>query len=218
MLPESNGHTYPETMTSETIVLQCPYPLITLGLTQVLRAAGYEVRSMLKGPAMEGETPSLVIYCPKDEGVSEEAARGVTSLQARAPDACIVVLGLSGSDLPLAHAALKAGARGFLHLGMQPSQIARALRLACQGEAVFPREMVTGLLMEEKYSNHSNLEALTARQREILELVGEGLTNAGIARRLFVAEGTVKQHLRATYKLLEVKSRTQAVEFLWSHN
>ena len=171
-----------------------------------------------KGPAMEGETPSLVIYCPEDEGFGEDAAQGVTFLQDLVPDACIVVLGLSGSDLPLAHAALKAGARGFLHLGMQPSQIARALRLACQGEAVFPREMVTGLLMEEKYSNHSNLEALTARQREILELVGEGLTNAGIARRLFVAEGTVKQHLRATYKLLEVKSRTQAVEFLWSHN
>jgi DNA-binding NarL/FixJ family response regulator len=80
---------------------------------------------------------------------------------------------------------------------------------------VFPRELITGLLRGEKYSN---LLALTARQREILELVGEGLTNADIARRLFVAEGTVKQHLRATYKLLEVRSRTQAVEFLRSHN
>jgi DNA-binding NarL/FixJ family response regulator len=164
---------------------------------------------------MEGESPSVVIYCPKDEDVGEDVTQGVKGLQALAPDACIVILGLSASDLPLANAALRAGARGFLHLGMQPSHIARALRLACQGEVVFPRELITGLLKGEKYSN---LLVLTARQREILELVGEGLTNAGIARRLFLAEGTVKQHLRATYKLLEVRSRTQAVEFLWAHN
>jgi DNA-binding NarL/FixJ family response regulator len=197
------------------IVPECPYPLITLGLQQVLRAAGYEVRSGLKGPDMERESPSVVIYVPNNEDVGEDVAQGVKSLQALALDACIVVLGLSSSDVPLAHAAVSAGARGFLHLGMQPSQIARALRLASQGEVVFPRELITGLLRGEKYSN---LLALTARQREILELVGEGLTNADIARRLFVAEGTVKQHLRATYKLLEVRSRTQAVEFLRSHN
>jgi DNA-binding NarL/FixJ family response regulator len=197
------------------IVPECPYPLITLGLHQVLRAAGYEVRSGLKGPDMERESPSVVIYVPNSEDVDEDVAQGVKSLQALALDACIVVLGLSSSDVPLAHAAVSAGARGFLHLGMPPSQIARALHLASQGEVVFPRELITGLLRGEKYSN---LLALTARQREILELVGEGLTNADIARRLFVAEGTVKQHLQATYKLLEVRSRTQAVEFLWSHN
>jgi DNA-binding NarL/FixJ family response regulator len=60
------------------------------------------------------------------------------------------------------------------------------------------------------------LLALTCRQREILELVGEGLTNAGIARRLFLAEGTVKQHLRAAYKLLNVRSRVQAAALLRS--
>jgi DNA-binding NarL/FixJ family response regulator len=87
--------------------------------------------------------------------------------------------------------------------------------LVCQGEVVFPRELTTGLLRGEKYST---LLALTARQREILELVGEGLTNAEIARRLFLAEGTVKQHLRAAYKLLNVRSRVQAVKLLRSHN
>jgi two-component system response regulator DevR len=184
-------------------------------MKQVLGAAGYEVRSMQKGPAMEEESPSVVIYVPNNEGVGKDVAQGVKGLQGLAPDASIVVLGLSSSDLPLANAALRAGARGLVHLGMQPSQIARALRLVCQGEVVFPRELTTGLLRGEKYST---LLALTARQREILELVGEGLTNAEIARRLFLAEGTVKQHLRATYKLLEVRSRTQAVEFLWSHN
>jgi DNA-binding NarL/FixJ family response regulator len=200
-------------MMSETILLECPYPLITLGLKQVLRAAGYEVRSGHKGPAMEGKTLSLAVYVPNDEDVGEDVARGVKSLQGLVLDTPIVVLDLSG-EMPHAHAAFKAGARGFLHLGMQPSQIAQALRLACQGEVVFPRELVSKLIQEEE--TPPELLALTCRQREILELVGEGLTNAGVARRLFLAEGTVKQHLRAAYKLLNVRSRVQAVALLRS--
>ena len=170
---------------------------------------------MQKGPATEQKTPALAIYVPNDEDVGEDVARGVTALQGLVPDASIVLLGLSSGDLPLAHAALRAGARGFLHLEMQPSQIARALRLACQGEVVFPRELVPNLIGEE---TPPELPALTGRQREILELVGEGLTNAQIARRLFLAECTVKQHLRAAYKLLNVRSRVQAVALLRAHN
>jgi DNA-binding NarL/FixJ family response regulator len=201
-------------MTPETIVVECPYPLIALGMKQVLRAAGYEVRSGHKGPAMEGKTPALAIYVPNDEDVGEDVVRGVKSLQGLVLDASIVVLSLEG-DPSLAHAAFKAGARGFLHLGMQPSQIAHALRLACQGEVVFPRELVPNLIQEEEPP--SELLALMGRQREILELVGEGLTNAQIARRLFLSEGTVKQHLRAAYKLLNVRSRVQAVALLRTH-
>ena len=165
---------------------------------------------------MERKTPALAIYVAKDEEVGEDVVRGVKSLQGLVLDASIVVLGLSSSNLPLVHAVFKAGARGFLHLGMQPSQIAQALRLACQGEVVFPREMVPNLIQEEETPS-AELLALTARQREILELVGEGLTNAQIARRLFLAECTVKQHLRAAYKLLDVRSRVQAVKLLRTH-
>jgi DNA-binding NarL/FixJ family response regulator len=164
---------------------------------------------------MEQKPPALAIYVSNDEDVDEDIAQGVTGLQGLVPDAFVVVLGFGSSDLPVARAALKAGARGFLHLEMQPAQIAHALRLACQGEVVFPRELVPSLIQEE---NPPGLLALTARQREILELVGEGLTNAEIARRLFLAEGTVKQHLRASYRLLNVRSRSQAVRVLWSHN
>jgi DNA-binding NarL/FixJ family response regulator len=201
-------------MMSETILLECPYPLVTLGMKQVLRAAGYQVRSGHKDLAVEAKTPSLAVYVPNDEDVGEDVARGVKSLQGSVLNASIVVLSLEG-DSSLAHAAFRAGARGFLHLGMQPSQLAQAFRLACQGEVVFPREMVPNLIQEEETPS-AELLALTCRQREILELVGEGLTNAGIARRLFLAEGTVKQHLRAAYKLLNVRSRVQAAALLRS--
>jgi DNA-binding CsgD family transcriptional regulator len=55
-----------------------------------------------------------------------------------------------------------------------------------------------------------DLAALSARQREILGLVVEGMSNAEIARRLFLSESTVKQHLRGAYKLLGASNRTEA--------
>jgi DNA-binding NarL/FixJ family response regulator len=210
----------PEPETQLAVWVQCPYPLVTLGLQQTLRAAGHDIRLERKGPgATEHQDqdevhPSCVVYCPKDE---DDAASRVERLRHRFPEAPVLVLGSDSGDLPLARAALRGGARGFLHLGMQPSQIAHALRLAFQGEVVFPREMVPTLIQEEETPS-AELLALTCRQREILELVGEGLTNAGIARRLFLAEGTVKQHLRAVYKLLNVRSRVQAVALLRAHN
>ena len=56
----------------------------------------------------------------------------------------------------------------------------------------------------------ANLGLLSARQREILGYVVEGLSNAEIARRLFLSESTIKQHLRTAYKLLGVSNRTEA--------
>jgi DNA-binding NarL/FixJ family response regulator len=60
----------------------------------------------------------------------------------------------------------------------------------------------------------ANLDILSHRQRELLELVVEGFTNAQIAKRLFLSESTVKQHLRAAYKLLGMSNRTQAAKLV----
>jgi DNA-binding NarL/FixJ family response regulator len=67
-------------------------------------------------------------------------------------------------------------------------------------------------MTEETKTEH--LRVLTPRQREILELVVEGLSNARIAERLFLTESTIKQHLRAAYKLLNVRNRTEAAKLL----
>jgi DNA-binding NarL/FixJ family response regulator len=60
----------------------------------------------------------------------------------------------------------------------------------------------------------ADLTVLTSRQREIMGLVGEGLSNAQIAQRLFVTESTIKQHLRTAYKALNVRNRVQAARLL----
>lgn len=151
----------------------------------------------------EGKVPSLVLACAEGE---EDATNEVGRVLWLAPGAAVVVLG-PRNDVRLARSALRAGARGFLHASTRPSEVARAVAVALGDETVVPRELVAGLIKGEE---PADLSALTDRQREILALVAEGLANARIAKCLFVAESTVKQHLKAAYKHLRVKNRAQA--------
>lgn len=123
------------------------------------------------------------------------------------PDASPVVVFGPQLDLPLARDALQAGAFGFVHAKMTPDQLVRAVAVAAKGELVAPWELLRYLLLED---NSHDLAALSARQREILGFVLEGLSNAEIGRRLYLSESTIKQHLRSAYKLLGVSNRTEA--------
>jgi DNA-binding NarL/FixJ family response regulator len=134
----------------------------------------------------------------------------VDRLRELSPDASPILIFATHLDLPLARDALRVGASGFIHAEMTPNQLARAVAVALKGELVAPRELLRYLLAEET----ANLGVLSARQREILELVVEGLSNAEIARRLFLSESTIKQHLRAAYKLLGVNNRTEAANLI----
>jgi DNA-binding NarL/FixJ family response regulator len=122
----------------------------------------------------------------------------------------ILVFG-SHLDLPMARQALMLDTSGFIHAGMTPDQLVRAVTVAERGELVAPREMVKYLISREM---PASLNGLSARQREILELVVEGRSNAEIAKTLYLSESTIKQHLRAAYKLLEVSNRTEAAKLI----
>ncbi len=182
----------------------CPYPVVNAGLARALGEAG--VRHGSRPP--DGDVSHCVLlWADGAEGLPETLGR----LQEASPDAPILVFGLR-EDLSLARDALQAGARGFVHAGMRPDQIARALSVASKGEIVAPRGLIEFLLADGESS--ANLDILSHRQREILELVVEGFTNAQIAKRLFFSESTVKQHLRAAYKLLVVSNRTEAAKLV----
>lgn len=182
--------------------LWCPSsPMLALGLEKALGDKAYVHR---KREAPASGDPSLVVVCPSSE---EELAANVARVKGLVPDAPIVVLGMR-AELPMARAALRAKTRGFVHAGMRPEQLARALWVAKRGEVVVPRELLVGLVGEEDRSEE--LTELTARQEEILELVDEGLSNAEIARRLYLSESTIKQHLRKVYQTLGVKNRNHA--------
>ena len=173
--------------------------------------AGAGLQRALGGPRRchRGEAPpprepsAIVVCCPEDaEGVAAEVKEALRG----APGATVVAFG-SSPDPELARAAVRAGARGFLHAGMPPQQIARAVSVALSGEVVLPRALLRALVERER---PADLSVLSARQREVLGLVAEGLSTSQIARRLYLSESTVKQHLRKTYRLLGVNNRLEA--------
>ena len=182
------------------IWVDCPASVVSTGLVGAL-----EKRARVhQGPNPPGNIPSCIILCATgDVALSERVER----YRELGPDAPPILVFGSQLDLPLARDALKAGASGFVHAEMTPDQLVRAVAVAKEGELVAPRELLRYLLAEEE---PANLAALTARQKEILGYVVEGLPNAEIAGRLFLSESTIKQHLRAAYKLLGVNNRTEA--------
>jgi DNA-binding NarL/FixJ family response regulator len=188
-----------------TVWLACdPNSVVTVGLKRTLEERA-RVRVGPGGPA--GEPPSSVILCSED---AEDTTERVKCLKEENPEATILVFG-SRLDLPLARAALRAGARGYIHGGMRPEHIIRAVEVAAEGEIAAPRKLMEYLLAQVE---HTGVDNLSARQREILGFVVEGLSNAEIGRRLYLSESTIKQHLRAAYKVLGVQNRTEAANLI----
>ena len=180
--------------------VDCSHSVVSAGLVRAL-----EKQAMVhQGPKPPEDVPSCVILCANShEGLSER----VEFYQELSPDAPPIVVFGPQLDLPLARDALQAGASGFVHAEMMPDQLLRALAVVARGELVAPRELL-GYVLTKDYSG--DLAALSVRQREILGYVVEGLSNAEIGRRLYLSESTIKQHLRAAYKLLGVSNRTEA--------
>ena len=180
--------------------VDCPRSVVSAGLVRALEKQA-RVHQGLKPP---GDVPSCIILCANShEGLSER----VEFYQELSPDAPPIVVFGPQLDLPLARDALQAGASGFVHAEMMPDQLVRALAVAARGELVAPRELLRYVLTNDQ---SGDLAALSVRQREILGYVVEGLSNAEIGRRLYLSESTIKQHLRAAYKLLGVSNRTEA--------
>jgi len=185
--------------------IYCPYPVVAAGLSDAFENK-FRVHLGRSAPA-HGVIPSCAIL---DTGAAENLAEGIKRIQGVSPEIPILVFALH-VDLPLARAALRLGARGFIHAGMELDQVARATEVAASGEIVVPRTILEQLVTNE---DPADLDALTTRQREILELVAKGYSNARIAQDLFLSESTVKQHLRATYKILGVNDRKEAARLI----
>jgi DNA-binding NarL/FixJ family response regulator len=180
--------------------VDCPRSVVSAGLVRALEKRA-TVHQGLKPPR---DVPSCIILCANSrEGLSER----VEFYQELNPDAPPIVVFGPQLNLPLARDALQAVASGFVHAEMMPDQLLRALVVAARGELVAPRELLRYMLTKD---HSGDLAALSVRQREILGYVVEGLSNAEIGRRLYLSESTIKQHLRAAYKLLGVSNRTEA--------
>jgi DNA-binding NarL/FixJ family response regulator len=180
--------------------VDCPHSLVSTGLVRALQGKA----RVHQGPKPPGDVPSCIILCANTHQGLSERVRWYQELN---PDAPPVMVFGPQLDLPLARDALQAGASGFVHAQMTPDQLVRAVAVAVRGELVAPRELLRYVLTKDR---SGDLAALSARQREILGYVVEGLSNAEIGSRLYLSESTIKQHLRAAYKLLGASNRTEA--------
>ncbi len=183
-------------------ILTPSYSITTVGLEKVLEGKA-EVRI---GGQPSAESPSCVVLYAGSMG--EGCLEGMGRIRELYPDVPLLVLG-SHLDPALACATLKNGADGFVHAQMHPAQVLSAVEVVQRGELAAPRQLLGYLLSQNE---NPKIGDLTARQREILEMVVEGLSNAQIAGRLYLTESTIKHHLRAVYKMLGVHNRTQAAK------
>ncbi|WP_205697682.1 response regulator transcription factor [Conexibacter sp. SYSU D00693] len=143
---------------------------------------------------------------PHVDGI--EATRRIAAAQ---PQVAVLVL-TSFSDSARITGAMDAGAVGYLLKDASADQVAEGVRAAARGESPLDPRAARTILTAR--SAPDPLAALSHREREVLELLVEGLPNKLIARRLDISEKTVKTHLTSVFRHLGVSDRTQAA--LWA--
>src|SRR5262249_13664855 len=122
------------------------------------------------------------------------------------------------------YAALQAGASGFLLKDVQPELLVAGIRAVHKGESLLApsvtRRMIESFLAKPRPQDPQaqfKLASLTERERETLVLLARGLTNSEIAAELFVADTTVKTHVRRVLMKLGLRDRVQAVIFAYEN-
>ena len=157
-------------------------------------------------PKLAPEIVLMDIQLPNASGI-ECTAR----LKQMAPSVQIVMVTVY-EDTERIFRALRAGACGYLLKRCTPEELLSAIREVRQGGAPMSREIARKVItsFQEPLAAAAEVEVLSPREHEILELLAQGFPNKEIAHRLGVNDGTVRWHLRHVYDKLHVRSRTEA--------
>lgn len=126
------------------------------------------------------------------------------------PATAIVML-TAADDKDRLLAALKAGARGYVLKGVSAKELADVVRSACAGDVYVSPSIAAEMLVSlTKGKAPDPLQELTDREREILELIGNGMTNREIGDKIFLSEKTIKHYVTNILQKLQVRSRVEA--------
>ncbi|MBF2760667.1 MAG: response regulator [Ectothiorhodospiraceae bacterium AqS1] len=192
------------------------HALFRSGLEELLARRGVVVCAAV-GSGLEGcrlaasLDPDIVLLDLRMPDIDGLAA--LERLNEKGERPAVVVLTTSSDQDDLA-AALRAGARGYLLKDMDPERLVESLAAILSGETVVAPEMSGALAKivrgERTSIQEDRFAALTAREREILRHLAYGKSNKEIALVLGISDGTVKLHVRAVLRKLEVRSRVEA--------
>lgn len=201
--------------------------LVRAGLRGVLREQfGFEI----VGECADGtEVLAAAARCEPDVVLMDvrmpllDGVAATRQLRAERPSIPVLALTTFDDDQALA-GMLRAGAAGFVLKEIPGEELHRAVRIVAEGGAWLDPAVTSRVLAVYRAAPAAPptrpraLELLTGREREVLSLIGHGHTNAEIARRLFVGEGTVKTHINHVFTKLSLRDRAAAIIFAYDHN
>jgi len=195
------------------VLIADDHPLFRDGLTAMLQA-GEDTE--LTGAATDGvQAVELALHSQPDVVVMDLHMPGMDGIEATrrivadSPHIAVLVLTMFDDDESV-FSALRAGARGYLLKGADQEQILRAVYAAANGEIIFGTELAARVLAYFTAAP-AIFPQLTDREREVLELVAQGRSNADIAGRLQLSQKTVRNHVSNILTKLQVADRAQAI-------
>ena len=202
------------------VVVADDQALVRTGFRMILTADGIDVVAEASTgneaiDAVRRTRPDVVLMDIRMPGLDGlEATRRILAADGDAPR----VLMLTTFDLDeYVYAALAAGASGFLLKDVSPEQLTAAVRLVRSGDALLAPSITRRLVErfarggKETSAVHRDLAALTPREREVLQMLARGLSNAELAAAFQLSEATVKTHVARILGKLQLRDRVQAV-------
>ncbi|MFE4050150.1 response regulator [Streptomyces sp. YIM B13518] len=178
-------------------------------ITVVGEAATVE-QALVRVPALRPDVAVLDVRLPDGDGVSV-----CRELRSTMPDlACLMLTSFDDEEALLD--SIMAGAAGYVLKQIQGSDLVSAVRTVARGQSLLDAGATARVMARLRNAGQQPAEepdvlpGLTGREREILDLIGEGLTNRQIGRRLYLAEKTVKNHISRLLAKLGVERRVQA--------
>jgi DNA-binding NarL/FixJ family response regulator len=177
---------------------------LRLSLSRVphLRVVGEAADGEAAVSLVERRRPNVVIMDVRMDGVDGIAA--TSRIRALVPTTAVLLF-TAHAERNLLVRGREAGAKGYVLKEAPHETIVRAIERVARGEDFVDPALAPGLLASEREG------LLTAREREILQLLADGMSNAEVAKKLFISQETVKSHVRHILAKLEADTRTQAV-------
>jgi DNA-binding NarL/FixJ family response regulator len=208
-------------VTELRVVIADDHAVMRAGVRLALEDNGFHVAAEVADAAgaVKAALREQPDVCLLDIHMPGNGIAACAEIKAQLPNTSVVMLTVSRNDDDL-FAALQAGAAGYLLKGMDPGRLADALRGVLDGEAALPRTLVAKLIDEFRTrATHGQggltrptEHDLTSREWEVLDLVAEGVATRDIAQRLYISQTTVRRHVSAILKKLQVDDRAAAVE------
>ncbi|EFM17637.1 Nitrate, nitrite response regulator protein [Pantoea agglomerans 299R] len=199
-----------------TLLLIDDHPMLRSGLKQLI-ALDERLQVVAEaGNGIDGLTlaqlhdPDLILLDLNMPGLN--GLDTLTQLREIALSGRVVVFSVSDNEEDVI-SALKRGADGYLLKDMEPEDLLKALHQAAAGQIVLSEALTPILvarLREAQPGQTRDINQLTRREREILQLISDGMTNKAIARKLDISESTVKVHVKYLLKKMNLKSRLEA--------